>query len=76
MGKKAVDFNKTVYELCSGNPEILNILAGAGFSDITKPGMLNTAGRFMKIPDGARVKKINLEEVKKAFTSRGYDVIL
>ena len=34
-----------------------NILAEIGFVDILKPGMLNTAGRFMTIPKGAAMRK-------------------
>ncbi len=47
MEEKILDMSKTVYELCTADPEILPILAELGFTDITKPGMLVTAGRFM-----------------------------
>ena len=76
MAEKVVDFNKTVFELCSADPNIANILAEIGFTDILKPGMLKTAGRFMTIPKGAAMKKIDLEYVKEQFAGRGYDVII
>lgn len=69
-----IDLNKTVYELCSQNEDIAGILAEIGFKDITKPGMLNTAGRFMTIPKGARAKGFDLEEIKKEFIKRGYEI--
>ena len=31
----------------------MNILSDMGFTDITKPGMLNTVGRFMTLDKGA-----------------------
>ncbi|NLF28003.1 MAG: DUF1858 domain-containing protein [Clostridiales bacterium] len=74
MAEKALDFAKTVFELCSGDPEIAEILKECGFSEITKPGMLHTAGRFMTIPKGARMKGIDLEAVKGAFAERGYAI--
>jgi hypothetical protein len=72
MKEKVVDLDRTVYELCSGDPEIAGILQEAGFSDVTKPGMLNTAGRFMTIPKGASMKRIDLRDVKRLFSEHGY----
>lgn len=69
---KVIDFNETVYELCSKNKEIADILYELGFHDIVKPGMLNTAGRFMTISKGAAMKKISMDTVKKSFMKKGY----
>ncbi len=74
MSEKILNLNQTVYELCAADPEILSILAELGFTDITKPGMLATAGRFMTIPKGAALKKRSLEEVKAAFLRHGYQI--
>lgn len=71
---RVIDFNKTVYELCSENENIVEILAEIGFKDITKPGMINTAGRFMTIPKGAKAKGFDFDEIKKEFIKRGYDI--
>ena len=74
MNDKILDLVKSVYELCSTAPETAEILAGLGFTDITKPGMLQTAGRFMTIPKGAAMKKINLDTIKKAFEDKGFTI--
>lgn len=74
MQDKIVDLGKTVHRLCSADPAIKEILAEAGFRDILKPGMLETAGRFMTIPKGAKAKGIYLETVKQIFKERGYTV--
>jgi hypothetical protein len=76
MSAKSIDFNKTVYELCSEDPQIIELLVSLGFNDITKPGMLNTAGRFMTIPKGAAMKKLALETIKQVFIENGYEVKL
>ena len=58
MDGKILDLSKTVHELCANDPDIKDILAEIGFTDITRPGMLATAGRFMTIPKGAALKKL------------------
>lgn len=73
--KRKIDLTKTVYELCTADPAIAEIMTELGFSDITKPGMLQTAGRFMTIPKGAAMKKLEMDKIKQAFSSRGYEVL-
>ncbi len=74
MADKILDLNLTVYELCTADPGIIPLLEEVGFLDITKPGMLATAGRFMTIPKGAIFKKLDLENIKLLFTQHGYTV--
>jgi len=62
-----------VYQLCAADPEV-KVITEAGFVDILKPGMLETAGRFMTIPKGAKAKGIDLEVVKKLFAEHGYSI--
>ena len=73
-GRKSIDLNKTVYNLCRDDSGIIDILKNLGFKDIGKPGILETAGRFMTIAAGAKMKGINLDEIKKEFISRGYSI--
>ncbi len=74
MADKTLDLNRTVHELCTADPGILPLLAAAGFTEITRPGMLATAGRFMTIPKGAALKKLDLEMIKRMFEKQGYIV--
>jgi hypothetical protein len=71
---KVIDFNKSVYQLYSEYPEILDVLFELGFTDIVKPGMLNTAGRFMTIPKGASMKKISMDSIKKSMIEKGFTI--
>ncbi|MNH82448.1 hypothetical protein D3C87_479750 [compost metagenome] len=75
MNNKTVNFQSTLYDLCTADPEIIDIMISLGFGHIAKPGMLQSAGRFMTIPKGAAMRKIPLEEIVKAFEDRGYEVI-
>ena len=70
---KVINLNKSIYELTGEYPELIEILASLGFTDITKPGMLKTAGRFMTLPKGAVLKKISLDEIKKILLEKGFE---
>lgn len=71
---KVIDLSKSVYEICSKNPEVIQIMKEIGFDKIMLPGMLNTAGRFMTIPKGAESMKISLDQVRDVFHNRGYEI--
>lgn len=73
---KQVDLNKSLYELCSQYPEIVQIMQEIGFKDIANPAMLNTAGRFMTIAKGAAMKNIDMDMIKQAFEARGFSVLV
>lgn len=62
--EKIINLNDSVHELCIAYPELMDILKDIGFKDIVKPGMLQTAGRFMTIPKGAAMKQIDMDVVK------------
>ena len=70
---KSIDLKKTVYEICTEYPEVKDILAGLGFRDITKPGMLNTVGKLMTIPRGASMRGIDLAKVVGALQESGFE---
>ena len=67
-----IDLNETVYTLCANHPDLIEILSALGFTDITKPGMLQTAGRFMTPAKGAALKRIPLEQIVKELAEHGY----
>lgn len=71
---KTIDLNKTVYELCSEYPEVQEILIKLGFKDLATPSMLKTVGKFMILPKGAAMKRIELELIKETFRKEGYEV--
>lgn len=71
---KIIDFKKSVYELIKEYPEIAEIMKNMGFESITDPLMVSTVGRYMTIPKGALMKKINLEAVVKEFEAKGFTI--
>lgn len=75
MMTKMIDFRKTICDLTIEYPEIIPILKELGFEHITKPGMLQTAGRVMTIPNGCRMRGISFDTVKKTFKNSGFNII-
>ena len=71
MGKK-LDFTRSVHDLVREYPELVDILKGLGFTEITKKGMLQSVGRIMTIPRGAAMKGISMAEVAAALTANGF----
>ncbi len=72
---KRLELSRSLYDLVKEFPEVKEIMAGLGFADIGKPGMLQTAGRYMTIPEGARLKKIPMTEITAAFEAAGFELI-
>ncbi|WP_416353436.1 DUF1858 domain-containing protein [Agrilactobacillus fermenti] len=72
---KTLDLSKLVYDLAKAYPEVIDVLYNIGLKDIKKPGMLNTAGRFMTIPKGAALKKVPLTEIIAKLQDQGFEVI-
>ena len=73
MGK-IIDLDKSVYELTQEFPEVIELMRGLGFTEITKKGMLTSVGRIMTIPKGAKMKHIEMEDIVKCFVEAGFTV--
>lgn len=73
---KILNLNKSVFEIVKEYPEIKGILFELGFKDIITSGMLNTAGRFMTIPKGAAMKKIDMKLIVSTFEEKGFSIQL
>jgi len=74
MVEKVVDLNKSIYDLCNDNPEIIELLVKLGFSDVANPTIRNTAGRVMTLQKGAVMKKKNINTIKEFFIQHGYKI--
>lgn len=72
---KKIDLNRPLYEVATEFPEVVALMADLGFKEIKAPGMLQTAGRYMTIHKGAKLKKIPLEQIRQAFVAAGFQVI-
>ncbi|NUU59259.1 DUF1858 domain-containing protein [Paenibacillus agri] len=73
--KKVLKLDESIFELVGRHPEVMEIMVELGFHDIAKPGMLQTAGRFMTLSKGIKLKKMDPDTVKLAFEQRGFKVL-
>ncbi len=71
---KEININDSIFQLVTTYPEIKDILFSLGFTDIVKPGMLQTVGRIMTLSKGSKAKGISLEIIKKAFHTEGFNI--
>ena len=72
MDAKYIDLDQSVQALCTQYPELIPLLAEMGFKDITKPGMLSCAGRFMTIPKGAALKHLDMDKITQQLAEKGF----
>ena len=72
---KKLDLNKTVFELTQEYPELVEIMAGLGFTEVTKKPMLHSVGKMMTIPKGAKLKKISMMDVVTTLMSNGFELM-
>ncbi|WP_313631019.1 DUF1858 domain-containing protein [Enterococcus devriesei] len=71
---KELDLSKSLLELVTLYPEVKDLMYRLGFEAIAKPGMLQTAGRYVTIPKGAKMKHIPLDQVIELFEANGFTV--
>ena len=71
---KILDLDKSVASLVKEYPEVADIMAGLGFTEIKNPAMLASVGRIMNLKKGSQMKKIPMEEIVRAFREKGFEI--
>ena len=70
--EKKLDLSKSVYDLVTEYPEVVDIMKSLGFSEITNKVMLNSVGKIMTIPKGAKMKGVSMIDIVSAFMKAGF----
>ena len=70
--EKKLDLSKSVYDLVQEYPEVIDIMKGLGFTEITNKVMLHSVGKIMTIPKGAKMKGISMMDIVGAFMKAGF----
>ncbi|MST85600.1 DUF438 domain-containing protein [Hallella mizrahii] len=73
--EKKIDLTQTVYQLTQAYPELIDIMASLGFSEITKKAIRMSVGKLMTISQGAAMRGIGMEAVVKALEDNGFTVV-
>lgn len=71
---KILDLDKSVASLVKEYPEVADIMADLGFTEIKNPAMLASVGRIMNLKKGSQMKKIPMEEIVRAFREKGFEI--
>lgn len=74
MSKK-LDLRKSVFELTCEYPEVAEIMAELGFSEVRKKSVLHSLGKVMTIPKGAKLKHIPMSAIISAFLTKGFELV-
>ncbi|MGN9234688.1 DUF1858 domain-containing protein, partial [Atopobiaceae bacterium HCP3S3_D6] len=71
---ETLDLTRSVHDLAQEHPGFVEVMAGLGFTDITKPAAIDTVGRVMTVPRGCSIKGVSLEDAVAAFEAAGFSV--
>ena len=71
---KKINLNDNLLDIVTLYPEVKDIMFELGFKAIAQPGMLQTAGRYMTIKKGAKMKKIALDQIIQMLEEHGFIV--
>jgi hypothetical protein len=64
----------SIYKLVTNYPQIKEIMTKLGFSDIIKPGMIQSVGRIMNLEKGCKMKDMNMSEIVDIFHAYGFEL--
>lgn len=74
MTAKNVDLDKTLYDLTTEYPELIDILFDIGFMGVKNPVMRESHGKQMTVRTGCGHLGIDLGEVAAALRAKGFTV--
>jgi hypothetical protein len=74
MAEKIADLNKTLYDLTTEYPELIDILFELGFMGVKNPVMRESHGKQMTVKDGCGHLGLDLKLVAAALKAKGFAV--
>ncbi|WP_261806224.1 DUF1858 domain-containing protein [Lapidilactobacillus luobeiensis] len=74
MTTKTISLDRPVFDLLSEVPEVQPVMIAIGLDGVTNPLLLQTAGRFMTLRKGAKMKEIPLAQLITALHNAGFEV--
>lgn len=74
MAKK-LDLNKSVFILTQEYPELIDIMAELGFTEITQKAMRHSIGKMVTIPKGAKMKNIPMTKIVMTLMEHGFELV-
>lgn len=72
---KTIDLTQTVYQLTETFPELIDILASLGFTEITKKTVRLSVGKLMTLQRGADLRSIDMDSIVGTLEANGFTVV-
>lgn len=66
---------ESIYSLVIKYPIVKDIMIELGFTDIVKPGLLQSIGRIMNLKKGSEMKNIHFDIIIETFQKYGFEVV-
>jgi len=73
--EKVISLQQPIATIVKQYPELIGILYQIGFTEIVKPVMLATVGKFMTLTSGASFRHIDIEVVRQALRANGFTLM-
>lgn len=74
MEAKVIDLDRTLYDLTTEHPELIDALFELGFMGVRNPVMRETHGKQMTVRAGCGHLGMDIDKVKAALTAKGFEV--
>ncbi|HOI42231.1 MAG TPA: DUF1858 domain-containing protein [Elusimicrobiales bacterium] len=74
MEAKIIDLDRTLYDLTTEHPELIDMLFELGFMGVKNPVMRETHGKQMTVRAGCGHLGIEIGKVKAALEAKGFEV--
>ncbi len=71
---KTINIQKNVYELTKEYPELIDILADIGFTELQKKAMRLSMGKIMTLEKGSQLKNIPMPLILETLKAHGFEV--
>ncbi len=74
MAERTVDLDKTLYDLTTQYPELIDVLFDLGFAGVKNPAMREGHGKQMTLKTGCAHLGLDLEKIATALRAKGFEL--
>lgn len=75
LNMKQINKTDTVFILSQKYPEVIDLLVEFGFNQIKSPQMIATAGKFMTLEKGCKLRGFDYSDLANFLKTKGYEIV-
>lgn len=68
-----LDGNRTIFDLTTEYPQLVDVLAQAGLPEIANPVQRSTVGRLVRLNQGCKLRGLDPAQLQAALAAAGFD---